>query len=110
MTSDTTPHVDLDRFVHDRTLVEHRAGILRALGNPVRLRLIAVLCDRDCTVGELIARVELPQSSVSRQLAWLRLHGLVTDHIHGRQRTYRLAIPEVVNLVRCLARCGHAPT
>ena len=91
----------------DPDFAEQRAGILRALGNPVRLRIIACLADTDeMCVGTLCERLEIPQSSISRQLGWLRLNELVAVRSQGGFRYYRLAIPQLVNLLQCLESCG----
>ncbi len=62
----------------DPDFAEQRAGILRALGNPVRLRIIACLAANELCVGTLCDLLNIPQSSISRQLGWLRLNELVS--------------------------------
>ena len=105
MATSTTTRRDIRALVSDPERIEHRAAILRALGNPVRLQIVATLCEGEHTVGDISDWLEQPQSSISRQLSWLRLHKVVQERVDGRYRWYRLAIPEVVDLVGCLARC-----
>jgi DNA-binding transcriptional ArsR family regulator len=91
----------------DPEFAEQRAGVLRALGNPVRLRIIACLAgDSELCVGRLCDLLGLPQSSISRQLGWLRLNELVSVRSDGGFRYYTLAIPQLVNLLQCLENCG----
>ncbi len=91
----------------DVQLATSRAEILKALGHPVRLRIVAHLCDaEEMTVGEIGAALRLPQSSVSQQLASLRLNGLVSVRKEGGFRYYALAIPKVRDLIECLSTCG----
>ena len=91
----------------DPGFAEQRAGILRALGNPVRLRIIACLAGSgELSVGTLCDLLGLPQSSISRQLGWLRLNELVAVRGEGGFRYYSLAIPQLVNLLQCLENCG----
>jgi ArsR family transcriptional regulator len=91
----------------DPEFAERRAAILRALGNPVRLRIIASLAGAgELCVGSLSERLAIPQSSVSRQLGWLRLNELVAVRGEGGFRYYQLAIPQLVTLLECLESCG----
>jgi ArsR family transcriptional regulator len=83
-----------------------RAGVLRALGNPVRLRIVALLCGAgETTVGAMAETLQLPQSSISRQLAWLRLHELVEVRRDGGFSYYSIAIPQLATLLGCLESC-----
>jgi ArsR family transcriptional regulator len=96
-----------NRSLTDPEFAERRAAILRALGNPVRLRIIASLAGTDeMCVGTLSERLSIPQSSVSRQLGWLRLNELVAVRSEGGFRYYQLAIPQLVTLLQCLENCG----
>lgn len=90
----------------DREFATQRADVLRALGNPARLRIVALLCGSgETTVGALAHALELPQSSISRQLAWLRLHELVDVRKDGSFSYYYIAIPQLATLLGCLETC-----
>lgn len=90
----------------DREFAAQRAKILRALGNPVRLRIVALLCDAgETTVGELAEALGLPQSSISRQLSWLRLHELVAVRRDGPFSYYSITMPQLTTLLGCLEQC-----
>ena len=88
-------------------LAESRSGILRALGNPTRLRMTAFLCSYgEQTVGDLAEALALPQSTVSRQFAWLKLHEMVTVRAEGNHRYYSIRLPQLRTLLECLQGCG----
>ncbi len=90
----------------DPEMAAQRAGILRALGNPVRLRIVACLVGSgEQAVGALRDTLQLPQSSISRQLSWLRLHELVTVRRDGGFSYYSVAIPQLAVLLGCLEQC-----
>ena len=90
----------------DSEFAEKRAGILRALGNPVRLRIVAMLSgEGETTVGALSRALELPQSSISRQLSWLRLHELVEVRRDGSFSYYSITMPQLSVLLGCLENC-----
>jgi len=70
------------------------AGVIvemfKALGDPVRLRLFALISAHDeLCVCHLTAALELPQSTVSRQLGQLRRAGLVQARRDGKWMYYR---------------------
>ena len=56
---------------------------LKALADPLRLRILAAVCEEELTVGEVQEVVESVQSSVSRNLAILRDAGFVQDRKEG---------------------------
>ena len=83
----------------------HLADILKALGHASRLRIVAVLCEGEETVGEIAGKLDLPQAIVSQQLRILRMSGLVeASRVKGFAR-YRLAQPRLRELLRCLEGC-----
>ena len=81
------------------------AEILKSVAHPLRLRIIALLCERDATVSELTDELDARQAIVSQQLRILRLHRLVAvGHRDGRP-VYRLAEQQLRHLVACMNRC-----
>ena len=90
----------------DPELAEQRAEVLKALGNPARLRIVAYLSGAgETTVGALAEALEMPQSSISRQLAWLRLNELVEVRRDGVFSYYSIAMPQLSTLLGCLENC-----
>ena len=65
--------------------------VLRALGDPTRVRLLAALDGEELTVAELQHVLDVPQSRVSTHLARLKEAGLALDRIDGPHRYYRRA-------------------
>lgn len=66
--------------------------LFKAMGDPLRLRLLHLLCVEELTVGELVRILDLPQSTVSRHLKTLKERGLVADRPVGAATFYRAAI------------------
>ena len=56
---------------------------LKALADPLRLRVLAAVAEEELTVGEVQEVVASMQSSVSRNLAMLREAGFVQDRKEG---------------------------
>jgi ArsR family transcriptional regulator, arsenate/arsenite/antimonite-responsive transcriptional repressor len=64
---------------------------LKALSEEVRLRLLLLLTAGELCVCDLIAVLELPQSTISRHLAYLKNSGWVDCRRQGVWMHYRLA-------------------
>lgn len=65
--------------------------IHKAIGHPVRLRLLAVLRTGPLCVCQMTVVVRLAASTVSEHLSELRKAGLVTERKEGRWVEYRLS-------------------
>jgi ArsR family transcriptional regulator, arsenate/arsenite/antimonite-responsive transcriptional repressor len=65
------------------------AAMLKAMGNPVRFRILQYLADRQmCITSEIVAFTELAQSTVSQHLKVLREAGLIEGEIEGPATCY----------------------
>ena len=71
--------------------LESSARLFKAFSDPVRLRLLNLLSDREVCVCHLHAALALPQPTVSRHLASLRKAGIVVGRKEGLWVHYRLA-------------------
>lgn len=77
--------------------------LLKALSDPTRLRMVALLAHGELCVCHLEAALRLTQSTTSRQLAVLRAAGVVTARRDGSWVYYRLA-PQADALARSQLR------
>jgi DNA-binding transcriptional ArsR family regulator len=85
-------------------LIELVAQRFRVLGEPMRIKLLDALRDRDATVGELQQALGASQQNVSKHLAILHGAGMVTRSKHGNQVRYAIGDPGVFDL--CDQVCG----
>ena len=76
------------------------AKFFRALGDPVRLRLLEFLLDGEHTVTECVAHAGLSQGRVSTHLGCLSDCGYVQVRRQGKHAYYRIADARVAQLVR----------
>jgi ArsR family transcriptional regulator len=67
------------------------ARIFKALSETIRLRILALLIEGERCVCDLMAVLNLPQSTVSRHLATLRTSGWIKGRRQGLWMYYRLA-------------------
>ena len=70
------------------------AQLFQALGNDVRLRLLALLGPNEVCVCHLVEALGLPQPLVSQHLATLRTAGIVTARREGKWMHYRIVEPQ----------------
>ena len=77
--------------------------IFKGLADPTRLRIMALLLERELCVCDLMSVLRLPQSTVSRHMTRLKSAGLVSDRREGKWVHYRLEpTPLVLDLRRLL--------
>jgi ArsR family transcriptional regulator len=76
---------------------ELQAEICRTLSHPVRIAILHALASEPREVGRLAAELGITQPNVSQHLAVMRTAGLVEATRDGREVTYRLADPEVID-------------
>ncbi|MBG0784531.1 MAG: winged helix-turn-helix transcriptional regulator [Anaerolineaceae bacterium] len=67
------------------------ADSFKALGDPTRLRIMALLFNGERTVGDLADHLAVSQSAVSHQLRLLRNLDIVRHRKEGREVYYALA-------------------
>lgn len=73
------------------------------LCDATRLRLLNLLAQRPLCVCHFEAALRLPQARISRHLAYLRRHDMVTAEQRGPWRIYALASPAPAALAANLA-------
>jgi len=104
-----SPEWMLERLTEDVQRAAMVAQVLKSIGNPTRVRIIAYLClAEERTVSEISQALGLSQAITSQQLAALRLNGQVHARREGGYRYYALAVPELRHLMGCVARCCQA--
>jgi DNA-binding transcriptional ArsR family regulator len=78
--------------------------VLKAVGHPVRLRVVELLCRGEVHVGTLARVLGVAQPIVSQQLRILRLHGLVAVTREAGHARYRLDDESLRDLVSWMGR------
>src|SRR5512134_931431 len=87
-----------------REEADELAGILKALADPARLRLLSLIQaqpDGEACVCHLVEPLGLAQGTVSHHLKALRNAGLVTREQRGSWAYYRVA-PDALGSIRAL--------
>ncbi len=78
------------------------AELLKALSHETRLLILCLLSSGEKSVSELEDTLNMPQATVSQQLARLRMDGLVVTRREGRSIYYSLAGDDVFAAIALL--------
>ena len=65
-------------------------SMFQALADPARLRIVEAMKSGECAVGDIVARMDIQQSGVSRHLRILAEAGIVQMRPDGQKRLYSL--------------------
>ena len=82
-------------------------AVLKALADPTRLRILALLASGEICVCHIHTALDVPQPTASRHLAYLKKSALVEDRKVGLWKHYRLkplANPAVQAVVEAAVR------
>jgi DNA-binding transcriptional ArsR family regulator len=74
------------------------AIVLKAMADPIRLRILYELQQSELCVGDLVLRLGCSQANVSKHLAVLRNAGLIESNHSGTTHFYRVADPLVASV------------
>lgn len=84
----------------ERPLYEIKANLFKGLAHPYRIRVLEILAGvHEAPVSDLIAETGLEASHLSAHLAVLRRYGLVVSDRRASVVYYRLAFPQVADLL-----------
>lgn len=104
-TGDAGPRdTNLPAIVHSS---EALAGIFAALGDPTRLKLVAVLCAGGAlSIAQLTANTDISRQGVTKHLQVLADAGVVRDVKQGRERLWQLDPAQIEEAKRTLEVIG----
>jgi ArsR family transcriptional regulator len=75
-----------------------QAEIAKVLANPVRLRILSIIGEREVAYGALLDDLGISKANLSQHLAILRKAGVVSARRDGAYGFYRLTFPEIKDL------------
>ena len=78
--------------------------ILKVMAHPVRLKILQGLVSNECNVGDMVKRLDLPQSTVSQHLSLLRNKGTITPRKEGVRTCYRVDSQKVKDVLEVLRK------
>ena len=97
--------------VGSSTAIATTAKLFCGFGDQTRLTILTLLAGGEQRVSDLVEATSGTQSNISGHLRCLKDCGLVVDQRTGREVRYRVAHPEVIDVLRSaerlLSRTGH---
>ncbi len=92
---------EFDKFDKSRNF-DDDAEVLKVLGHPVRLKIVAGLCAKECNVKHIWECLGLPQATVSQHLALLKNKGIIEGKREGVEVHYSVIHPLAKKIIRIL--------
>jgi ArsR family transcriptional regulator len=81
---------------------DDEAEVLKVLGHPIRLKIVAGLCTKECNVKHIWECLGLPQATVSQHLALLKNKGIIEGKRDGVEVHYAVVHPLAKKIVSLL--------
>ena len=78
------------------------AEVLKVLGHPIRLKIVAGLCTQECNVKHIWECLGLPQATVSQHLALLKNKGIIAGKREGVEMHYSVIHPLAKKIIAAL--------
>lgn len=85
------------------------ASLLKALGHPLRVKIVCGLLREPCTQTRIASALRIPQSSVAQHLDMLRRRGVVGGTRSGNEVLLHVADRRVPALLSALCAKGKVP-
>jgi DNA-binding transcriptional ArsR family regulator len=79
---------------------EIAAELFGALSSPVRLKVLNMLCDGECSVSELLAKIDTTQPNLSQHLNLMYRSGILSRTKVGTQVIYKISSKTAAGLCR----------
>src|SRR5512147_762625 len=99
-------------FVKEKNFADE-AEILKVLGHPIRLKIVAGLCSQECNVKHIWECLGLPQATVSQHLALLKNKGIIEGKREGVEVHYSVVSPlarKLIEIMEISTGCDQAKT
>jgi len=80
-------------------LQQMKADLFKAMGNPMRIQVLELLCERERSVGEMLVELGVGASALSQQLGVLRGTGLVLARREASAVYYSVTSPRIADLL-----------
>ncbi|MFK5959705.1 MAG: metalloregulator ArsR/SmtB family transcription factor [Lutibacter sp.] len=81
---------------------DKESQILKALSNPIRLKMVGLLLNDECCVTDVTNALGISQSTTSQHLGILKYNGIVYPKKFGAKTCYVVDNLEVENIIKIL--------
>ena len=91
----------------DADMLDRAANMLKAIAHPMRISILSLLEeDKEMTVSEIHAALNIEQSAASHHLGILKDKGVLNSRRDGKNTYYFLKHNSLRNIVDCVGKCG----
>jgi len=91
---------ELTRKTVDERTAKREGELFKALADPTRVKILALLGIRKMCVCEIMVALDLTQPTASHHLGILERVGLIKDERAGKWIFYSIANQELINLIQ----------
>jgi len=77
---------------------------LKAIGHPVRLKLVIGLMENECNVTKICKGLNIPQATTSQHLAILKNKGIIKGKRNGTSICYSIADDNIRDMLKYLIK------
>jgi ArsR family transcriptional regulator len=81
---------------------DRESEILKVLGHPIRLKIVAGLMSQACNVKKIWECLGLPQATVSQHLALLKNKNIIIGRREGVEVYYQVTSPEAIRIISAI--------
>ncbi|CAN5725772.1 hypothetical protein BH11PSE7_BH11PSE7_04330 [soil metagenome] len=96
------PLLDQAETADSGRVFELAAELFGVLATPMRLRVLSALCNGECSVSQLLEKIDTTQPNLSQHLNVLYRCGVVARRKEGAQVIYRVQSEKAVSLCRAV--------
>ena len=95
--------VEQTQFHSNKDMINN-ARVVKALGHPIRLRILMILNRNECNVKHLWECIGIEQASISQHLAVLRKRAIINSSRRGAEMRYAIANPLAQKIITALTQ------
>lgn len=82
--------------------IERASKALKAMGHPLRLKILCVLGDNELPVMDIVSKVGTTQSNISQHIDILREKEIIVSRREGSKILCKVRDPEILNLMESM--------
>lgn len=84
--------------------IEKASKALKAMGHPIRLKILCVLGEEEKPVMEIVAQVGTTQSNISQHIDILREKEIITSRREGSKILCKVRDPQILSLLTAMQK------
>jgi len=82
--------------------IEKASKALKAMGHPLRLKILCVLGDNEMPVMDIVSKVGTTQSNISQHIDILREKEIITSRRDGSRILCKVRDPQILSLLEAM--------